>query len=158
MCNCIQAIVREVDIGVKDLGGEHSSYLIKFANDAAETLSFELADAVGTSLDVAEVTNAQVGTTFLADLTAAAVTMVTSTTISLDAGTTLPSGGGVEVRWSDQGWGPDNDRNLVGRFSTQTFTVPRLTRVQTFFLQQFDASVPPKYSRFSASLHVDYPL
>jgi hypothetical protein len=43
-------------------------------------------------------------------------------------------------------------------FSTQTFTVPRLTRVQTFFLQQYDASTPPKYSRFSASLHVDFPL
>jgi hypothetical protein len=63
-----------------------------------------------------------------------------------------------EVRWSDQGWGPDNDRNLVGRFGTQTFTVPRLTRVQTYFIRQYDASIPPKYSRHSGSLHVDYPL
>ncbi len=95
---------------------------------------------------------------FLAALTGAVVTEVTSTTISLDAGTTLLAGGGVEIRWSDQGWGPDNDRNLVGRSSTQTLTVPRLTRVQTYFLRQYDASVPPKYSRVSSSLHVDYPL
>jgi hypothetical protein len=26
-----------------------------------------------------------------------------------------------EVRWSDAGWGPYNDQNLAGRFSTQTF-------------------------------------
>jgi hypothetical protein len=154
-----QAIVREVTISVKDLAGEHCIYQIGFANDAAETLSFEFQTAqITTSLDVVEMTNQQVGSIYLADLTAAAVTQVTSTTISLDAGTTLPTGGGVEVRWSDQGWGPDNDRNLVGRFGAQTFTVPRLTRVQTYFLRPYDASVPPKYSRHSASLHVDYPL
>ena len=63
-----------------------------------------------------------------------------------------------EVRWSDSGWGPDNNRNLVGRFTTQTFTIPRLSRVQDCYLQQYDASTPPKYSRYSAALHVDYPL
>jgi hypothetical protein len=154
-----QAIVREVDIRVKDLAGEHSLYQIKFANDAAGTLSFEFEAAkITTSLDVTALTAAQVGAVFLADLTAAVITQVTSTTISIDAGVTAPSGGGFEVRWSDAGWGPDNDRNLVGRFGTQTFTVPRLARVQTYFLQQYDASVPPKYSRYSGSLHVDYPL
>jgi hypothetical protein len=154
-----QAIVREVDISMKDLAGEHSVYQIKFANDAASTLSFEFEAAkITTSLDVTAVTNAQVGSVFLGDLTAAAITQVTSTTVSIDAGITPPSGGGFEVRWSDAGWGPDNDRNLVGRFGTQTFTVPRLAQAQTYFLQQYDGSVPPKYSRYSGSLHVDYPL
>ena len=63
-----------------------------------------------------------------------------------------------EVRWSDSGWGPDNDRNLVGRFATQTFTIPRLTRVQNCYLQQYDGSNPPRYSRHTTALHVDYPL
>jgi hypothetical protein len=153
------AIVREVEIDVRDLAGEHSLYQIRFANDAAETLAFEFQTAeIRTRLDVSPVTKEQVGMDFLADLTSAAVTQVTSTTISVDAGTSLPAGGGVEIRWSDQGWGTDNDRNLVGRFATQTFTVPRLTRVQTYFMQQYDGSAPPKYSRFSAALHVDYPL
>ncbi len=62
-----------------------------------------------------------------------------------------------EVRWSDSGWGPYNDENLVGRFTTQVFTVPRLTKVQNYFLRQFDASNPPKYSRHSAALHIDLP-
>jgi len=64
----------------------------------------------------------------------------------------------TEVRWSDAGWGPANDRNLVGRFGTQGFTLPRLSRVQSCFLRQYDASVPRKYSRYSTALHVDYPL
>ena len=58
-----------------------------------------------------------------------------------------------EVRWSDAGWGPYNDQN----FTTQTFTLPRLAKVQGYFLRQFDASTPQKYSRFSAALHIDYP-
>jgi hypothetical protein len=33
-----------------------------------------------------------------------------------------------EVRWTDFGWGQDNDRNLAGRFSTQTFSVTRLAK------------------------------
>ena len=62
-----------------------------------------------------------------------------------------------EVRWSDAGWGPYNDQNPAGRFTTQTFTLPRLAKVQDYFLRQFDASTPPKYSRFSAAPHIDYP-
>jgi hypothetical protein len=63
----------------------------------------------------------------------------------------------VEVRWSDFGWGQFNDQNLAGRFTTQTFTLPRLAKVQDYYLRQFDGSTPPRYSRFSAALHVDYP-
>jgi hypothetical protein len=153
------AIVHEVEVTVRDLDGEHSAHKIKFANDAAVSLAFafEAARIAGT-LIVAEFTNTQVGTLYLPALTAAAITQVTSTTVSVDAGAAPPSGGGIEVRWSDAGWGPGNDRNLIGRFTTQTFTVPRLSQVQDCYLQQYDASVPPKYSRYSAGLHVDYPL
>ena len=63
-----------------------------------------------------------------------------------------------EVRAHDYGWGVANDRNLLGRFSTQTFTLPRLARAQNYFLRLYDSSSPPRYSRYSAGLHVDYPL
>ena len=39
------AIVREVDIGVKDLSGEHCRYVIQFANDAARPLAYEVTTA-----------------------------------------------------------------------------------------------------------------
>jgi hypothetical protein len=64
----------------------------------------------------------------------------------------------VEVREHDYGWGQANDRNLLGRFSTQSFSLPRLARTQNYFLRLYDGSSPPRYSRYSAALHVDYPL
>ena len=157
------AIARAVEMDFVDLVGERSRYKIRFADDGAVPLGFEfLAGAgvasLGVALDLAAVPNTQVGNIFLGDLTDAAITAVSSTTISVDAGIAPASGGGIEVRWSDSGWGPGNSRNLVGRFSTRTFTLPRLSRAQTVFLQQYDASTPRKYSRYSAALHVDYPF
>jgi hypothetical protein len=63
-----------------------------------------------------------------------------------------------EVRAHDYGWGESNDRNLLGRFSAETFSLPRLARTQNYFLRLYDSSSPPRYSRYSAALHVDYPL
>jgi hypothetical protein len=64
----------------------------------------------------------------------------------------------AEVRAHDYGWGQSNDRNLLGRFSGRTFNLPRLARSQNYFLRLYDSSSPPRYSRYSAALHVDYPL
>jgi hypothetical protein len=119
---------------------------------------FEAAKATTSSLFVKQQTNAQVGTMYLADLTAAEITQASSTTVTVNAGLAPVSGGGIEVRWSDTGWDPGNDRNLIGRFTSQTFTIPRLSRVQNCYLRQYDASIPPRYSRYSAALHLDYPL
>jgi hypothetical protein len=153
------AIVSDVTITATDLAGDHLRYTIKFANDAAKAVAFQFQAATAAiSPFVTQLTNAQVGSTYLADLTAAEITAVSSTTITVNAGMAPVSGGGFEVRWSDSGWGQGNDRNLVGRFTTQTFTIPRLSRVQDCYLQQYDESVPPKYSRYTSALHVDYPL
>ena len=153
-----QATVREVEITFNDLDGEHSRYKIQFADDAARTLSFKFDSAKSTAaLNVTAIANTAVGSTVLPEMTSAQVTQVASTTADIDAGAAPPSGGGFEVRWSDFGWGPYNDQNLAGRFTTQTFTLPRLAKVQDYFLRQFDGSTPPRYSRFSSALHIDYP-
>jgi hypothetical protein len=99
-----------------------------------------------------------VGVYYEADLTEAQITAVTSTTVSLDAGIAPAAGFGIEVRANDYSWGTANDRNLLGRFNTQTFSLARLARTETYFLRLYDSSSPPKYSRYSAALHVDYPL
>jgi hypothetical protein len=62
------------------------------------------------------------------------------------------------VRYSDEGWGVGYNGNLVGRFTSSSFTLTRYARAQTYFLRSYDGSVPPKYSRYSTALHVDYPL
>lgn len=154
----LDVIVNEVVISTDDLAGDHFRYLIRFAGADDSALAFEW-DAAKTSaaLNVTPITDAQVGSTTLPDLTRAVITEVTSTTSRMDAGIAPMPGGGIEVRWSDAGWGPYNDQNLAGRFTTQTFTLPRLGRAQDYYLRQFDGATPRRYSRVSAALHLDYP-
>lgn len=155
------AIVREVRIEVLDPAGDRGMYTIEFANDLAAPLALHCepsATAVGLQDMPPRLTTAQAGTYYTADLKEAQITQVTSTTTQVDAGIALPSGCGIEVRLHDYGWGPANDRNLLGRFSTQTFSLPRLARTQNYFLRMYDSSSPPRYSRYSAALHLDYPL
>ena len=147
------AVIRQVAVEVQDLAGDHSLYTLAFANDAAETLAFEFNKGVVRD-DLEPVTP---GAGYIAGLPDAAVTAITSTTVDVDAGADPPTGGGIEVRRSDFGWGSENDRNLVGRFTTRTFTLTRLTRVQDFYLRPFDGGAPAKYSRYSTALHTDYP-
>jgi hypothetical protein len=63
-----------------------------------------------------------------------------------------------EVRYSDEGWGAGYNGNLAGRFTSSSFTLTRYARAQDYYLRSYDANVPPRYSRYSTKLHVDYPL
>jgi hypothetical protein len=152
-------IVREVDVQIADIGGENSRYTLRFVDAGDPSLDFAFVTAlvkekqVLTAIDVSAVGNA-----YLDDLTNADFANVTSTTVTIDAGFTPAAAGGIEVRYSDAGWGADNDRNLVGRFTSSSFSLTRYARSQNYFLRSYDGSVPPKYSRYSAALHVDYPL
>ncbi len=155
------AIVREVEIQIADPADDRGFYTIEFANDLAAPLGIEYGGSATTIAlqDMpALLETTQVGTYYQVDLTDAQITAVTSTTVSVDVGMPPPSGGGVEVRANDFGWGQANDRNLLGRFSTQAFSLARLAKTQNYFLRLYDGSSPPKYSRYSAALHVDYPL
>ncbi len=155
-----RAIVREVEIDCADLADDHCQYIIRFADEKAQGLTLEFSDGpITDALDLAATEISAVGTNFLPDLTGAEIILPPgSISVTLDAGLDPVNGGGIEVRWSDTGWGPDNDRNLIGRFNSRSFSVPRLGRVQDYFLRQYDQSSPAKYSRYSAALHLDYPL
>lgn len=152
-------IVREVDVEVADAAGENLLYTLRFVDAGDPALDFTFGTAaVKQAKTLAAIDASQVGNVYLADLTGAEVTNVTSTTVTVDAGMTPAAGGGIEVRYSDAGWGATNSRNLVGRFTTSSFTLSRYARGQTYFLRSYDGSTPPKYSRYSTALHVDYPL
>ena len=153
------AIVREVELQVMSLRDDLSQYKIKFANDAAEPLAFE-GENITLPAPVTSIFNVNTPSSslYITSLTAAQITNVIATEITVDAGVAPPAGGGIEVRRSDGGWGPSDSGNLAGRFTTQTFVLPRLSRVQGYYLRQYDGSTPPKYSRYSTLLHVDYPL
>ena len=153
------AIVREIEVEIADIAGENSRYTLRFVDAGDPSLDFAFVAAlmkqtqVLTPIDVT-----QVGTSYLADLTDAEVTNVTSTTVTIDVGFTPVAGGGIEVRYSDVGWGIGYNGNLVGRFTNESFTLTRYARAQTYFLRGYDGSTAPKYSRYSTALHVDYPL
>jgi hypothetical protein len=153
------AIVREVELQVISLRDDRSEYLLRFSNDAAESLAFEFETMMlAAPLTAIFTTTVPSSSLYLPPLTAAQVTNVIATEITVDAGIAPPPGGGIEVRRSNGGWGAGSDGNLAGRFTTQTFALPRLSRVQGYYLRQYDASSPVKYSRDSALLYVDYPL
>jgi hypothetical protein len=145
------AVIREVEIEAAYLADDRCQYSLKFANDAADPLSFDF----DKGRLFAELDPVTPGAGYTADVPDAEVTAVTSTTVSIDVGRTPVAGGGFEVRRSDTNWGAANDRNLIGRFTTQTFTVPRLTRVQNHCIRMYDAA--GKYSRYTTLLHVDIP-
>ena len=116
-------------IQVADPADDRGFYTIGFANDLAAPLGIEYgASATAIALQdmppLLETT--QVGAYYQADLTEAQITVGYSTTVSVDAGMAPPSGGGIEVRENDYGWGQANDRNLLGRFNTETFSLARL--------------------------------
>jgi hypothetical protein len=148
------AIIREVDVEVTHPEYDRSWYSLRFANEAAQPFAFVAEE--GTLREVLDaVTPAQA---YIADLPDAEITSLTSTTVTINTGTAPSSGGGLEVRRSDFGWGTENDRNLIGRFTAQTFTIPRLARIQTYHLRMYDNSSPRKYSRYATVLHVNYPF
>jgi len=153
------AIVREVELQIADPADDRAFYTIGFANDLASPCAIQNESSAKIiplqDMPPLQATN-QVGAYYQVNLTEAQITAVTSTTVSVDAGLALTGGLGIEVRIHDYGWGPGNDRNLVGRFNTQTFTLPRWpVQAQTYFLRLYDSSSPPRYSRYSAALHID---
>ena len=155
------AIVRSVSIDWIDPADDRGMYTIEFANDSAESIALQMgSSATGVALgsNPAQISTSQVGSYYLDDLTNAQLTQISSTTVQVDAGVAPASNQGVEVRAHDFNWGIGNDRDLLGRFSSQTFNLPRLGRTQTYFLRLYDDSTPPRYSRYAAALHVDSPL
>ena len=149
----VTATVREVKIELVSVGEEWSEYSIGFANDAAEQLSF----SVGAAADKTAVSySSEIVNTTVPCLPDAAVTAVQNGSIAINAGMVPLAGGGFEVRLKDEGWGANVDRNLLGRFTTENFTVPQLATSQDCFVRMFDGATPPNYSRFATLLHVDY--
>jgi hypothetical protein len=79
-----------------------------------------------------------VGSAWSPDLLYLSISGMDATNIYLTAPSPLPTGAGIEVRSSDSSWGCDNSRNLIGRFTTQTFAVPRNAHNKAVFARMYD--------------------
>jgi hypothetical protein len=153
------AIVREVDVAIADIAGENCRYTLRFVDAGDPSLDFAFATALMKQTEVlVPVDVTEVGDIYLPDLLDAEAVDVGPTFVGVDVGFVPLAGGGIEVRYSDEGWGVGYNGNLVGRFASESFTLAKYATAQDYFLRSYDGSVPPKYSRYSTKLHVDYPL
>ncbi len=124
----VSATVREVKIQFLSVGEECSQYTIEFANDAAQQLSFSLGT---TTQKIPLSTSTEIAGTSVPCLPDAEITSVQATSLVIDAGMAPVAGGGFEVRLKDEGWGANVDRNLLGRFTTETLPCQSYRRRRT---------------------------
>ena len=150
-------VVREVEVEFQHLADSHAAFKLRLANDAAQLSSVQFARAKHDAL--LTVVSSALGedvSTRPAGLADARITTWTATSITVDAGLAPAAGGGIEVRVEgDWGWGTGTDKNLVGRFTTQSFNLPFAGVTQAYYLRQYDASTPRRYSTYSTVLKME---
>jgi len=153
-------LVRSVVVQDGNAMPEVLNYKIKFANDWAT----EWADGMGLRLSEAIAADAILPQTaagsageVLANLQQLTVTSLSETALGVDAGMAPPAGGGFEVRRTDWQFGVGVDAaDLVLRSSVRSFSIPRATQVERYYVRMYDGS--GLYSRFSSALFVNWPV
>jgi hypothetical protein len=104
----------------------------------------------------AEIDINDIGTTFAVDVPNVELTSWDTTNLYFSTNQTAPASGGFEVRYTDAGWGTNDGKNLVGRFTGSTFSAPRNPRSRVIFVRAYDSA--GNYSRYPCLVHVAFPL
>ena len=154
-------IVRKVEVDRAPASPDLLTYKIAFANDWAEALGLTLSESIAADaiLPTAPTTTAQLTAgTVLPNLSQLQLTSATTTALQIDAGLTPPSGGGFEVRRRDNAFGPNIAQDLVLRSPVRSFSIPRATQLERFYVRMYDASTPPLYSRNSSANFIHLPI
>lgn len=149
-----QMVVRSVKLSYRSTIPDIVEYSIDYANDWADDL------AIKTSVTVPEDTwlPAPISPTVLANLNSLAVTSVSGSSVTVNAGVTPPAGGGFEIRLRDFAFMPGEDPDLVLRGPEPNMTFARLSANDRFYIRMYDGSTPPNYSEFSTALFINLPL
>ncbi len=155
-------LVRSVVVQDSHAVPEVLAYEMKFANDWAtewaDGIGLKLSDEIAADTILPQTASAG-GGEVLANLQQLTVTGLTGTALQVDAGTALPAGWGVEVRRSDWQFGVGVDAaDLVLRSPVRSVSIPRAAQVERFYVRMYDTSVPPKYSRWSSAVYVNWPV
>ena len=152
-------VVRRVVIDEQGAAPEVLTYKLAFANDWAEGLSISLSEAIAANALLPQTAlNLPAGTAapVLANLQQLTVTAASGTSLTIDAGTAPPTGGGFEVRRHDgafgTGSGSSSSGDLVLRSPVRGFSIPRAAFEEKFFVRMYDGSTPPLYSRESSAI------
>ena len=157
-------IVRRVEMEEQGAAPEVLTYKLAFANDWAEGLSLTLSEDIATDALLPQTAlNLTAGTAapVLTNLQQLAVTAVSTTSLTIDAGTAPPIGGGFEVRRHNGGFGTGagatSSGDLVLRSPVRGFSIPRAAFEEKFFVRMYDGSTPPLYSRQSSAIVTHLP-
>ena len=153
----MEVIVRRVTIEDGHAAPEVLRYKISFANDWAEGMGITLSEDIAD--DVALPTMAAAGPAqVLANLLQMTVVSATGSALQIDSGTPAPAGGGFEVRRRDGGFAPGPGPDLVLRSPVRSFSIPRVSSGERYFVRMYDASTPPLYSRWSSAVFCNLPV
>lgn len=150
----VQIIVRSVELRYRASLPDLIEYAIDFSNEWAN----ELAIATSETLPDDAWLPAPLELAPLDSLSALAVTALSGSTVTVDAGATAPTGGGFEVRRRDFVFAPCTDVDLVMRSATATMSFTRIAASDRFYVRMYDSAMPPNYSEFSAALFFNLPL
>lgn len=146
--------IREVKVSYTASVPDLVEYHIDFANDWARDLSIKRSSTVPVDAWLQVLPTP----TVLPSLSGLVVTSVNGNSVSIDAGTNPPNGGGFEVRRRDFEFMAGSDPGLVTRSTQRNFTFSRETFNDRFFIRSYDDAVPPNYSEFSAALFLNLPF
>ncbi len=160
----LNCMIRRVTVSQQGACPEALTYRLAFANDWAEGLGLKLSETIEADAlipsSAVNLVDAPTGNTLpahtLANLPQVTITPASTTSLTVDAGTAPPTGGGFEVRRRDGGFGslttPTNSGDLVLRSPVHGFSIPLAASDEIFFIRMYDASTPPLYSRFSTAI------
>ena len=149
-----QVVVREVTLKYGASLPERVAYEIAFSNDWANDLAVKTSKAVPADAWLPAVA----GGTYLANLNQLQVTGITATAVQVVTNVSAPTGGGFEVRRRDFAFQAGQDADLVMRSTVGSFSIPRSTEADRFYLRMYDGATPPNYSEFSVGIFVNLPL
>ncbi len=149
-----QVVVRTVKVTYGSSYPDLVVYQITFANDWADDLAIKTSTTVPANAWLP----ALIAPTVLANLDGLTVTAMSGSTVTVNTGTTAPSGGGFEIRLRDFAFMPGEDPTLVLRGSQPSLTFSRVSASDRFYIRMFDGSTPPNYSEFSTALFINLPL
>jgi len=149
-----QVVVRSVKVSYQASYPDLVTYEISFANDWADDLAIETSSTVPDDTWLP----AAIAPTVLANLNSLTVTALDSSTVTINAGVTPPTGGGFEIRRRDFVFMAGEDPDLVMRATEQNMTFSRESANDRFYIRMYDGSTPPNYSEFSTALFINLPL
>ncbi len=153
----LNVIVRTVTVEDGHAAPELLRYRIGFANDWAEGLGMTLSESIATDALLPQ-TALRGAAEVLANLQDLAVVSATGAALQVDAGTAAPADGGFEVRRRDNRFGLGAAADLVLRSPVRSFSIPRVSAGERYYVRMYDGSTPPLYSRWSSAVFCNLPV